>query len=140
MLLCFLCLLWLFPLAAAQAPDNLRVDVRLVNIYATVIDSSGRYVDGLKKNDFLVEEDGRRQTLAHFDHNQDTPVSVGLVLDTSGSMRTKLDTATDAVGRFVRTVHRDDDIFLMGFDSEAYLLQDFTNDRTKLTKALRYAD
>jgi Ca-activated chloride channel family protein len=133
-------------LIASQRPnppevsDGLRVDVRLVNIYATVIDSSGRYVDGLKKTDFLVEEDGRRQTLAHFEHNQDNPVSVGLVLDTSGSMRTKLDTATDAVGRFVRTIHRDDDIFLMGFDSEAYLLQDFTNDRTKLTKALRYAD
>jgi Ca-activated chloride channel family protein len=143
--LCFLCFLWLF-LVALQRPDppergdGLRVDVRLVNIYVTVIDSSGRYVDGLKKNDFLVEEDGRRQTLAHFDHNQETPVSVGLVLDTSGSMRTKLDTATDAVERFVRTIHRDDDIFLMGFDSETYLLQDFTNDRTKLKKALRYAE
>jgi Ca-activated chloride channel family protein len=118
----------------------LRVDVRLVNVYATVIDSSGRYIDGLKQNDFLVEEDGRRQTLAHFERNQDTPVSVGLVLDTSGSMRTKLDTATDAVERFVRTIHRDDDIFLMGFDSETYLLQDFTNDRSRLTKALRYAE
>src|SRR5215510_6434804 len=85
------------------AQDALRVDVRLVNIYATVIDSSGRYVQGLKKNDFLVEEDGRRQELTHFDHNEDTPVSVGIVLDTSGSMRTKLDTATNAVDRFTRT-------------------------------------
>src|SRR5262244_2747974 len=114
------------------AQDALRVDVRLVNIYATVIDSSGRYVQGLKKNDFLVEEDGRRQELAHFDHNQDTPVSVGIVLDTSGSMRTKLDTATDAIDRFIRTIHPDDDIFLMGFDTETYLMQDFTSDRVKL--------
>jgi len=122
------------------AQDALRVDVRLVNIYATVIDSSGRYVQGLKKNDFLVEEDGRRQELTHFDHNEDTPVSVGIVLDTSGSMRTKLDTATNAVDRFVRTIHPDDDIFLMAFNNEVYLLQDFTNDRSKLRKALRYTD
>src|SRR5439155_26385159 len=86
------------------------------------------------------EEDGRRQTLAHLDHNQDTAVSVGIVLDTSGSMRLKLDTAVDAVERFIRTIHPDDDVFLMGFDSEAYLLQDFTNDRSKLKKALRQTD
>jgi Ca-activated chloride channel family protein len=120
--------------------DSLRVDVRLVNVYATVIDSTGRYVDGLKKNDFLVEEDGKRQTLTHFDWSQDTPVSVGIVLDTSDSMRSKIETATNAVDRFVRTIHPDDEIFLMGFDDEAYLLQDFTSDRSKLRKALRYAD
>jgi Ca-activated chloride channel family protein len=127
----------------SDRPDEtgpLRVDVRLVNIYATVIDSSGRYVDGLKQNDFIVQEDGRRQMLAHFDHNQDTPVSVGIVLDTSGSMSTKLDTATDAIDRFIRTIHPDDDIFLMGFDTETYVLQDFTSDRNRLRKALKYAD
>src|SRR5215470_8266657 len=106
-------------LLAAQ--DALRVDVRLVNIYTTVIDSSGRYVQGLRKNDFLVEEDGRRQELTHFDHNEDTPISVGIVLDTSGSMTTKLDTAVKAIDRFVRTLRQDDDIFLMAFNSEAYL-------------------
>jgi Ca-activated chloride channel family protein len=122
------------------AQDTVRVDVRLVNIYATVIDSSGRYVQGLKANDFILEEDGRRQALSHFDHNQDTPVSVGIVLDTSGSMRLKLDTAVDAIDRFVRSIHPDDDIFLMGFDSEPYLLQDFTSDRSRLRKALRNTD
>src|SRR5262245_25979920 len=126
--------------AVFAAQDGLRVDVRLVNIYATVIDSSGRYVQGLKQGDFIVEEDGRRQLLSHFDHNQDTPVSVGVVLDTSGSMRLKLDTATDAIERFVRTIHPDDDIFLMGFDNEPYMLQDFTSDRSRLRKSLRYAD
>src|SRR5215471_9045724 len=123
-----------------SVPYSLHVNVRLVNLYVTVADSTGRYVDGLKKNDFLIQEDGKRQTLAHFDWNQNTPVSVGIVLDTSGSMRSKIDTATTAVDRFVRTIHPDDDIFLMGFDSEAYLLQDFTSDRSKLKKALQYAD
>jgi Ca-activated chloride channel homolog len=78
--------------------------------------------------------------LSHFDHNEDTPVSVGVILDTSGSMNAKLNTATDAIDRFIRTIHPDDDIFLMGFDTETYLLQDFTSDRTKLRKALKYAD
>jgi Ca-activated chloride channel homolog len=129
--------------AQSQRPDEagaLRVDVRLVNVYATVMDTSGRYVDGLRQNDFVVQEDGRRQQLSHFDHNQDTPISLGIVLDTSGSMVAKLDTATDAIDRFLRTIHPDDDIFLMGFDSSTYLLQDFTSDRTKLRKALKYAD
>lgn len=129
--------------AQSQRPDEagaLRVDVRLVNVYATVVDTSGRYVDGLRQNDFVVQEDGRRQQLAHFDHNQDTPISLGIVLDTSGSMVAKLDTATDAIDRFLRTIHPDDDIFLMGFDSSTYLLQDFTSDRAKLRKALKYAD
>lgn len=127
----------------SERPDEaspLKVDVRLVNIYATVVDSSGRYVDGLKQSDFLVQEDGRRQMLSHFDHNQDTPISVGVVLDTSGSMSSKLNTATDAIDRFIRTIHPDDDIFLMGFDTESYLMQDFTSDRNKLRKALKYAD
>src|SRR5262249_989614 len=75
-----------------------------------------------------------------FDQNADTPVSVRVVIDTNGSMRLKLDTAVDAVERFVRTVYSKDDIFIMGFDSEAYLLQDFTSDRAKLGKALRDAD
>jgi VWFA-related protein len=129
--------------AQSQRPDEagaLRVDVRLVNVYATVVDTSGRYVDGLRQNDFIIQEDGRRQQLAHFDHNQDTPISLGIVLDTSGSMIAKLDTATDAIDRFLRTIHPDDDIFLMGFDSGTYLLQDFTSDRNKLRKALKYAD
>jgi Ca-activated chloride channel family protein len=126
--------------ALLAAQDGLRVDVRLVNIYATVIDSSGRYVQGLKQNDFIVQEDGRRQMLTHFDRNEDTLVSMGIVLDTSGSMRLRLDTATSAVERFIRTIHPGDDIFLMGFDNEPYLLQDFTNDRSKLMRALRYAD
>jgi len=122
------------------AAPQLRVDVRLVNIYCTVMDANGRYVSGLKKSDFVVEEDGRRQALAHFAQHQDTPVSVGIVLDTSASMRSKLRTATTAVERFVQTIHQDDDLFLLGFDSNIQLLQDFTSDRTKLRKALRYVE
>jgi Ca-activated chloride channel homolog len=130
-------------LARSQRPDapaTLRVDVKLVNIYATVIDSTGRCVGGLTSKDFLVGEDGKRQTIAHFSHDENTPVSIGVVFDMSGSMRSKLDTASGAVERFFRTLHGDDDIVLMGFANEPFILQDFTSDRSKLTRALDQLD
>jgi VWFA-related protein len=120
-----------------ESPDNLRVDVRLVNVTATVIDENGHYVPGLRAEDFIVEEDGVPQTIAHFTQDYDVPVSVGIVLDTSGSMERKIRTATDAVNTFIKTIHAEDDIFLMSFAGEAVLRQDFTSDRNRLSKALR---
>jgi len=131
------CILAAFCLAVSLgAQDSLRVDVRLVNIVATVTDTNGRYVSNLRANDFAVDEDGRRQTIAHFSQDHDVPVSVGILLDTSASMDTKIKTASDAVKRFIRTIHEDDDIFLMTFSSEPKLRSDFTSNRQKLSKAL----
>jgi len=98
---------------------------------------NGHYVDGLNKEDFALFEDGIKQDIAYFSHDTDVPVSVGIVLDISGSMQNKLRTAVAAVDRFVRTIHPDDDVFLMTFSSSADLRQDFTNNREKLSKALR---
>jgi Ca-activated chloride channel homolog len=122
--------------ASLGAQDSLKVDVRLVNIVATVMDSNGRYVANLKASDFAVDEDGRRQTVVHFSQDNDVPVSVGIVLDTSGSMDAKIKTASDAVKRFIRSIHEDDDIFLMTFSGEPKLETDFTSNRQKLSKAL----
>jgi len=119
------------------AQNQLRVDVRLVNVFATITDATGRYVDGLNQGDFVLQEDGVSQEIAHFSHDLDIPVSVGIVMDTSGSMRNKLRTAVTAVDRFVRTIHPNDDIFLMTFASSLELRQDFTDDREKLSRALR---
>ena len=119
------------------AQNQLRVDVRLVNVFATITDVNGRYVDGLNSDDFVLQEDGVSQEIAHFSHDLDVPVSVGIVLDTSGSMRNKLRTAVTAVDRFIRTIHPNDDIFLMTFASSLELRQDFTDDRDKLSRALR---
>jgi len=127
-LLCAICVI---------AQNQLRVDVRLVNVFATITDATGRYVDGLNQDDFVLQEDGVSQDIAHFSHDLDVPVSVGIVLDTSGSMRNKLRTAVTAVDRFVRTIHPNDDIFLMTFASSLELRQDFTDDREKLSRALR---
>ena len=123
--------------AWASAQDGLRVDVELVNIVATVTDQAGRYVGNLGVEDFTVEEDGIPQKIAHFTQDHDLPVSVGIVLDTSGSMEgNKIRTARQAVERFIRTIHEDDDIFLMTFSSDAALRQDFTSDRAQLSRAL----
>ena len=124
-------------LTAVPAQQALRVDVRLVNVFATVEDSSGHYVPGLTKDDFVLEEDGEPQEISHFSHDENIPVSVGILFDTSGSMQDKLRTAVVAIDKFIRSIHQDDDIFLMTFSGRTNLRQDFTNDRDKLSKALR---
>jgi Ca-activated chloride channel family protein len=122
---------------AGMAQQALRVDVRLVNVFATVEDSSGHYVAGLTKDDFVLEEDGESQEIAHFSQDENIPVSVGILFDTSGSMQDKLRTAIVAVDKFVRSIHPDDDIFLMTFSGRTSLRQNFTSDRNKLSKALQ---
>ena len=121
---------------AAQTPTTLRVDVRLVNVVATVTDNVGRHVPNLIADDFTVFEDGVPQKITHFTQDYDVPVSVGILLDTSGSMQGKMSAATEAVERFLNSVHPDDDIFLMTFAREIKLEQDFTSDRRKISRAL----
>ena len=103
-------------LLVAAAAGQIRVNVQLVNVVATVTDSRGRYVDNLQVSDFTLLEDGVPQQISHFAHSNDLPVSVGIVLDSSTSMERKISTATRAVDRFLRDLHADDDIFLMTVD------------------------
>ena len=131
----FLVIVILF--AASVALAQISVDVALVNLVATVTDDRGRYVAGLKADDFSIEEDGKTLPVSHASYSDDVPISLGIVLDTSGSMELKIGTATSAVERFIRTIHRDDDIFLMTFSNFPTLVQDFTSDRTRLNSALR---
>jgi VWFA-related protein len=121
---------------SAQNPTTLRVDVRLVNVVATVTDASGKFVPNLTADDFTVLEDGVPQKISHFSQDREVPVSVGILLDTSGSMIEKMRAAIEAVDRFVKNIHKDDDIFLMTFSGRITLEQDFTNDRAKLSRAL----
>jgi VWFA-related protein len=123
-------------LAVAQQPTTVRVDVRLVNIVATVTDAGGKFVPGLTAEDFTVFEDGVAQKITHFTQDHNVPVSVGILLDTSGSMTGKMRAASAAVERFINNIHADDDIFLMTFARGVNLEQDFTSDRRKLAKAL----
>jgi Ca-activated chloride channel family protein len=129
--------IFVMPALSVALAAQVRVDVRLVNITATVTDERGRYISNLTADDFLVEEDGRLQTISHFSQDRDVPVSVGVILDTSGSMERKLRTAASAVDRFAQRINKDDEIFVMTFASEPVLRQDFTTDRSKPFQALR---
>jgi len=122
----------------AAAASQVRVDVRLVNVIATVTDNRGRAIGNLTANDFTLEEDGKPQAIAHFTQDENVPVSIGILLDTSGSMDRKIRTAVEAVERFTRRVHENDDIFLITFSGRPVLRQDFTDDRQKLSQALRH--
>jgi Ca-activated chloride channel family protein len=132
------------PLAGAAAALTLsavlcaqiKVNVLLINVVATVVDAKGRLVPSLTIDDFIVEEDGQPQTIKHVTSTADLPISIGVVLDASGSMQTKIRTAQRAIDGFFAGIHKDDEIFLMTFASRPSVIADFTSDRAALTKAL----
>ena len=126
----------LSPASTALQQETLRVDVRLVNLVATVTDPDGRYVEGLGADDFIVEDDGVEQEIVHFTQGRNIPVSLGIVLDTSGSMQSRMRTALAAIERFIGTLHEDDDVFIMTFSGGVTLIQDLTSDREELSRSL----
>jgi Ca-activated chloride channel family protein len=111
--------------------------VELINVTATVSDQSGRFVSGLRQEDFLVYEDDQPVTVTHF-NNDRVPVSLGIAVDTSGSMAgQKIEAARSALDRFLfDLLDRNDEFFLYRFSSAPMLLQDWTRDRQQLTRGL----
>src|SRR4029079_17076013 len=108
----------------------------LINVIATVVDGKGRTVPSLAVDDFIVEEDGQTQTIKHLSPTWELPVSIGVILDVSESMRSKIRTAQRALDRFFSMIDHDDEIFLMTFAMRASLIADFTPHRRELTAAL----
>jgi Ca-activated chloride channel homolog len=123
-------------LLSALLCAQFKVGVVLISVVATVVDGKGRTVPNLTIDDFILEEDGQPQTITHLLPTADLPVSIGIILDASKSMESKIRTAQRAVDRFLSMVHQDDEIFLMTFARRASLIADFTSDRTALTNAL----
>lgn len=121
--------------SAPQELPPIKVDVQLVTLTATVEDSQGGAVAGLGKEDFLVYEEGTSQEIRFF-QSERIPVSVGIVFDTSGSMVDKIDEVQDAVLHFIETTSPQDEIFLIQFSQNASLVQDFTDDRGRLRRAV----
>ena len=127
--------------AAAQDADRpafrFRTGVDLINVSATVTDRRGRFVSGLDKDDFLVYEDGVPQTLTHFSRER-VPVSLGIVLDTSGSMEgERMAAARSALDRFLfDLLGPDDEFFLYRFNYQPRLVHDWTNDPERVSRAL----
>lgn len=130
-------------LGAQQPPTDqgetfrFKSGVELINVTATVTDASGRFVPGLRKEDFLVYEDDQPQAITHFSAER-VPVSLGIVLDTSGSMAgEKMSAARAALDRFLyELLDRDDEIFIYRFSDYPTLLHGWTTDRQQLTRAL----
>ena len=114
-----------------------RTAVELINVNATVTDTSGRFVSGLRREDFRLFEDGEPQEITHF-NSERVPVSLGIVLDTSGSMDgEKMFAAREALERFLfQLLGPDDEVFLYRFDSTVELVHGWTRDRARLRSAL----
>lgn len=115
--------------------DVLRIDTELVTLTATISDTRGRYRAGLRQSDFTIYEDGVKQELAYFNSDR-VPMSLGILFDTSGSMNDKIDGVKDAVQHFVKSVAPGDEIFLIRFSDDAELVQDFTDDRQRIARAV----
>jgi len=122
--------------ALLGAQLRLKSGVLLVNLVATVVDDKGRTIPNLTADDFIVEEDGQLQTIEHLLPSADLPISLGIVLDASLSMESKIRTAQRAVDRFLSMIHKDDEAFVMTFAIRPSLIADFTSDRTTLRSAL----
>ena len=119
-------------------PPTISVNVKVVNVLATVRDKHGDIVSNLSKDDFVLEEDGRPQTIGYFARETDLPLTLGLLVDTSMSQRRVLDQERSASSTFLDQVLRvdKDRAFLIHFDREVELLQDLTSSRQKLESAL----
>jgi len=119
-------------------PPQISVEVKVVNVLATVRDKHGAIVANLGKDDFVLQEDGRPQTIAYFTRETDLPLSLGLLVDTSESQRRVLDGERNASRSFIDDMLREDKdkAFVIHFDQEVELLQDLTSSRQKLESAL----
>jgi VWFA-related protein len=145
-----LAVLLLAAAAAATAPTPLGAQARqqapvfgtgieVINLSLSVTDGRNNFVTDLAQRDFAVFEDGIRQELTLFTH-EDLPISMVLLVDTSASMEEKLKTAQDAAVRFTRTLRPQDLAQVVQFNERATPLQTFTNDLQALEKAIRMTE
>jgi VWFA-related protein len=139
--LCYLCAATLVGgLAFAAAPGQIRVQVNQVNVFATVRDKHKSIVTGLTKDDFQVYEDGQLQEITDFSAESNLPITLGMLIDTSGSEYYMLSSEKDAGSRFFGRILRKGDLGLvMSFDTDIDLLADFTDDKGVLNRALNRA-
>ena len=127
-------------LASAAPAGQIRVQVNLVNLFATVRDKHKAIVTGLKQDDFQVYEDGQLQEITNFSAESDLPITLGILIDTSGSEYYMLSGEKVAGSSFLARVLRKGDLaMIMTFDTDVDLLADFTDDRGMLDRAINRA-
>jgi Ca-activated chloride channel homolog len=124
--------------AQSQEGFRFKSGVEFVNVTATVTDGNGRFVSGLRQEDFTVYEDGQIQDVSHFSSDR-VPVSLGIALDASGSMSPeKLAAARAAIERLIfKLLDEDDELFFVEFATRAEITQGWTTDRQLISDALK---
>jgi len=129
---------------AAQQPatnpaENIKVRVDLVNVLMTVTNKRNRLENGLSKEDFKVFEDNQPQTIRYFSRETDLPLRIGVLVDTSASIRDRLRFEQEAAIDFLETTLRPgkDLAFVEAFDVQPQTVQDYTDDMEKLSAAIR---
>lgn len=128
------------PTRGGSQDESVFTNVDLVTLTVTVTDGQGRFVTGLNRNAFTVTDNNTPQEIAFFS-DEDAPVSIAVIFDTSGSMSgEKIDRAREALARFVATSHVRDEYFLIGFNSRAELLMDATRDSEAILNRLTFVD
>ncbi|MGA8034453.1 MAG: VWA domain-containing protein [Candidatus Acidiferrales bacterium] len=121
------------------APPTIVTTTGLVHLVATVMDHHHDFVTNLDKSDFRILEDGQVQEITYFGRETDLPLRIGILLDTSNSIRPRLEFEKEAAMDFLQSVIRrnKDQAFLMTFDNEPDVIQDYTGDLALLTDAIR---
>jgi VWFA-related protein len=116
-----------------------RTDTRLVVLNVSVFDKDGKIVRDLGKSAFSVYENGEKQALSTF-RQEDVPISLGLIIDTSASMTDKRDRVASAALSMVKASNPEDEVFIINFNESAVLAREFTNNTKDLESALRNLD
>jgi VWFA-related protein len=117
--------------------ETITVDSALVNTHVAVRDEKGRFVSGLTKDDFIVLDDGKEQTISYFSQESGEPLTIALVIDRSRSVQSALSKAQVAARNFFGSVLRagKDRAAVVAFDSGVYVVQDLTDDASALAAA-----
>jgi VWFA-related protein len=129
-------------MVSAQDAPTFSASVKVVDVFATVRKKSGEIVRDLTKDDFLISENERPQTIRYFSRESDLPLTLGLAVDTSMSQQRVLDDERGASFRFLDRVLREDQdkVFVMQFDLAVLMRQPLTSSRKALEEALSYVD
>jgi VWFA-related protein len=123
-----------------QPTETLKVNVNVVQLFFNVKDKHGTLIPNLTKDDFTIAEDGKPQTVKYFTAETNLPLTIGMMIDSSGSQRNVIDMEKEVGGAFLRQILTDkDEAYVISFDITVDLLQDFTRDVHRLQAALNKA-
>src|ERR1700735_5634951 len=122
----------------AQSPQVLKRETNLVNVFVTARDKKNGIVSDLVQTDFKISEDGQDQKVAFFEKDVNMPITLGLLIDTSGSMYNVIGAEQDTAWRFLgEGIGKKEERMVISFDFDADLLADFTEDTNVLERAIR---